>query len=170
MGNKNFFSGIEATEREGSNKGSWFSDGTYLVELSKFMARESSHPDREGQHIAIVEATVLEVHRSTEVSNNPGSKVAWFNVLERNNKGKLTTKGERAMGRIKNFAAAALGGVDDGAITSGVVGGLTEAVPEDSIGEGEALKGIKLLADVVTNTSQKTGKSFTNVTWAAVSE
>lgn len=167
----NFFSGIEKTKREGANKGQYFTDGDYLVEIQSFTARKSTNPSsgNKGQAIAVVEATILEVLRETPSSNAVGSKIAWINVLERDLEGDLTPKGERNMGRIKNFAAAALGGVGDEDITAEVVGGLTEASPADNVGEGEALKGIRLRAEAVTNVG-KTGKPFTNVVWEAVAE
>ena len=166
----NFFAGIEKTEREGANKGNYFADGDYLVEVQSFTARKSTNPKNEGQVVAVVEATVVEVLRATPSSNSVGSKLAWINILERNAREALTPKGERNMGRIKNFAAAALGGVDDDAITAPVVGGLTEAIPDENIGEGEALKGVRLRAEAVTNTSKSTGKAFTNVVWEHVGE
>jgi hypothetical protein len=154
-----FFSGIENTKQEGASKGQWFA---------------SEHPDRKGQGVAIVECNVLEVLRDAGEGNPSGTKVAWFNVLERAFDGNLTAKGERAMGRIKNFASAALGlsAGDESAITANTVGKLTQANPKAKppYGEGEALKGLRLRAEVNTRTSQKTGKAFTNVVWFAVPE
>jgi hypothetical protein len=169
-----FFSGIENTKQEGASKGQWFRDGDYLVEIQSFTARASEHPDRKGQGVAIVECNVLEVLRDAGEGNPSGTKVAWFNVLERAFDGNLTAKGERAMGRIKNFASAALGlsAGDESAITANTVGKLTQANPKAKppYGEGEALKGLRLRAEVNTRTSQKTGKAFTNVVWFAVPE
>ena len=166
----NFFAGIEKTEREGANKGQYFSDGDYLVEIQSFTARKSTNPKNKGQVVAVVAATVVEVLRATPSSNAVGSKLAWINILERDIEGDLTQKGERNMGRIKNFAAAALGGVEDEAITAAVVGGLTEAIPSENIGEGEALKGVRLRAEAVTNVGKSSGKAFTNVVWETVAE
>lgn len=163
----NMFAGIEETDREGGSyeKREWFQDGVYVVQVDSFQARESTHPDREGQGICIFEGTILEVVTDTGDSNPVDEKVVWFNTLERNAKGNLTTNGDRAMGRIKNFAAAALGGVPDTDITAAIVLGLTEADADNQIAPGEALKGIRLIATAKTHVGKKSGKAFTTVTW-----
>lgn len=165
---KNMFAGIEDTEREGAQKGEWFRDGDYIVEVQKFLAFESENPDTEGDPIVIVEGKILEVVNDLGNSNQAGRTTSWFNSPTRNSKGKLSQKGEYAMGRIKNFAAAALGGVPDEAITADVVLGLTAADAKAGVGPGEALAGIRLLAIARTKTSKKSGKDFTTVTWQPI--
>lgn len=163
----NMFEGIEETDREGGSyeKREWFQDGVYVVQVDSFQARESTHPDREGQGMVIFEGQILEVLTAFGDSNPQDEKVVWFNTLERNAKSKLTNNGKRAMGRVKNFAAAALGGVEDSEITAAIVLGLTEADADNQIAPGEALKGIRLIATAKTKIGDKSGKPFTTVTW-----
>jgi hypothetical protein len=159
-----FFGGIDKVKREGAGRVPWLSkDGVYLYEVDKFIVKASEHPDREGQPTYIVEGSITQVIRGSEDSHKAGESRSWIQNGELNRAGNLTQKGERALGRVKNFIAAVLGGVEDADIDEEVCEGVAE-------GGGEAIKGLKLVCNVITTVSKKTGKSFTNVTWDALAE
>lgn len=159
-----FFTGVSGVERTTSNtKGSYFQDGQYLVEINKLEAKNKRD---DGQPIAIVEAYIVEVLRSTGSSNREGDKVAWFNDLGRKPDGEFTDSGKRGMSRLKSFIAELLGGDAEGVTDAHI----TEDVCEQLFGAadgftGEETKGVRLIAEATTTVSTKSGKPFTNVYW-----
>lgn len=162
-----FFTGVSGVERtRTSNKGEYFQDGKYLVEINKLEAKNKRD---DGQPIAIVEGYVVEVLHSTGNSNREGDKVAWFNDLGRKPDGELTDSGKRGMSRLKSFIAELLGGDAEGVTDAHI----TEEVCEQLFGAadgftGEETKGVRLIAEAKTTVSAKSGKPFTNVYWRTI--
>lgn len=168
------FSGLKGAKTVQA-KSDWFvGDGSYVVSLQKFVARESTKPGpNKGQPLVIVEADIVEVLTPEDASGNrKGQRVAWFNMLQRNPiiEGsqligyELTDRGAKNAGRVKQFLAAAMQ-VDVELIDEDMAEGAAE-------GDGEAFKGLLLRADVRTTHYQKDGqdKSFTEVTWSPLDD
>lgn len=149
---KSLFSGIEDVQQEEARNPFFKLDGQYVCCIEKTVAKESNHPDREGQPMFIVEVTIVD---ATEGGHAVGSRMAWIQGAEMTARGTLTTKGKRALGRVKNFCAAALGGVPDSVVT-------VEACEELFANDGEAIKGLEVKAIVSTGAS-----GYTGVTWSA---
>lgn len=171
----NMFAGIEDIEVEEKRK--YFQDGTYLVQVDKFVAFESTNPDHEGRPQTATEFTILEVLDEQEGSNKVGEEIVWHNHLDRNHKNQLTSKAKQNLSRLKAFAAAALGGVALEDVTAGMILGLTEAdeCPEDAtkaeqkafepeFGPGEALVGTKLVVEYHLKTA-KSGAFWPVFSW-----
>lgn len=157
------FSGIKDAKTAGAGSNPTFTDGTYLLQVDKFSAWESKNPKNKGQGMVCVEGTVLETLRDTtdpqgRPSLKPGVRGSWIRMLERGPNGSLTQKGEMNMERVKGFVAAAMG-LDpaDAPIDESVCEALTE-------GDGESIKGIRLVADFQSGES-KNGAKFQNATF-----
>ena len=115
----------------------YFADGTYLVELHKFVQGSSR---RDNTPYVAVEATVLEV-------TNGDERVSWVVMCRQK---------ETFLSAVKGFVAAA-SGVDYGDVTS-------EMCEELSQGDGSAISGIEVVADAKTITTLK-GNPFMKVIW-----
>jgi hypothetical protein len=124
----------------------YFADGTYLVELHKFVQGSSR---RDNTPYVAVEATVLEVTNGDDESNRAGERVSWVVMCRQK---------ETFLSAVKGFVAAA-SGVDYGDVTS-------EMCEELSSGDGSAIGGIEVVADAKTITTLK-GNPFMKVIWRA---
>lgn len=160
----NMFAGIEDIEVE--VKRGYFQDGTYLVQVDKFVAFESTNPDHEGRPQTATEFTILEVLDEKDGSNKVGDEIVWHNHLDRNRKNELTSKAKQNLSRLKAFAAAALGGVALEDVTAGMILGLTEGDDGDEpeYGPGEALVGTKLVVEYHLKTA-KSGAFWPVFSW-----
>ena len=125
----------------------WFADGTYKMELHKFVQGTSR---RDNTPYVAVEATVLEVLNSDENSNTAGERVSWVVKLKQR---------ETFLSAIKGFVAAA-SGIDYGDVTTNMCEKLSE-------GDGSELSGMEVIADAKTITT-RSGSPFTKVVWRSL--
>lgn len=125
----------------------WFADGTYKVEIHKFVQGISR---RDSTPYVAVEATVLEVLNADESSNTVGERVSW--VIKKKQEATF-------LNAVLGFVAAAAS-VDYDAVTP-------DMCEELSQGDGSALSGIEVIADANTITTLK-GNPFMKVVWRAV--
>lgn len=173
-----FDSIANAEARNDGGKNSWFKDGEYIVEVR----RHSYNPaTRNGDTLAIVEVVIVEVLRKAfdaegnPISNTKGESVAWFNKLNLHPiTGEPTDAGKRGAERLKGYMVEVLGGrpagVTEEMVTPKVVMSLLGTEDEKEAGEQTDVAGLKLYARAYTTVSKKTGKSFTNVNWKALSD
>jgi hypothetical protein len=136
------FANIEAASAPAQQR--YFADGTYLVELHKFVQGSSR---RDSTPYVAVEATVIEVTNGGEESNTAGERVSWVVMCRQK---------ETFLSAVKGFVAAA-SGVDYGDVTS-------DMCEELSAGDGSAIGGIEVVADAKTITTLK-GNPFMKVIW-----
>lgn len=170
----NPFAGVGDADRSGTKRNAFFAPGKYLVEVVKFVTFVGAKGTKNyGQSLALAEFKVIEVLESVEdeegevVSNTEGQDLVTINVLGRLPNGELSEIGGYAMSRVKSFVAAAMGNVDDEDIDADTVYSLTQAGKLEyegetiEYGEGEALKGTRLVA---TGKMNKKG-TFCNIYW-----
>lgn len=141
------FANIETASAPAQQR--YFADGTYLVELHKFVQGSSR---RDNTPYVAVEATILEVTNGDEGSNRSGERVSWVVMRKQQ---------ETFLSAVKGFVAAA-SGVDYGDVTS-------EMCEELSEGDGSAIGGMEVIADAKTITTLK-GNPFTKVIWRSAND
>ena len=131
------------------NQQRYFSEGTYQVEVHKFIQGSSR---RDSTPYVAVEATVLELLHGEEESNKVGERVSWVIMCRQK---------DTFLSAVKGFVAAA-SGVDYGDVTSGMC-------EELSSGDGSAIGGVEVIADAKEITTLK-GNPFMKVIWRSASE
>lgn len=122
----------------------YFADGTYLMELHKFVQGVSR---RDSTPYVAVEATIVTVQHQCEDSNTAGERVSWVVMCRQK---------DTFLSAVKGFVAAT-SGVDYGDVTS-------EMCEELSEGDGSAVGGLEVIADAKTITTLK-GNPFMKVVW-----
>lgn len=136
------FSGIETVSAP--NQSRWFSDGTYLCELHKFVQGKSQ---RDGTPYVAVEATILTVTAAEEDSNSEGERVSWVVMCRQQ---------DTFLAAVGGFVSAAAG-VKFDSVTA-------DMCEELSAGDGTNLAGVEVVADAKTIIT-KSGNPFMKVVW-----
>lgn len=156
------FSGVSKVDRagRGSNRHPSLGAGTYVLEVERLVAAESTFGALKGQNYFVGEFTVLEVLNETEESNPAGQRVSWFKPLTRDfRSGELDDDGEKNMGKVLQLAGIILADPEtgepapDAALTEEALEGLTS-------GDGTALKGLRIVAEVAPMVNKKTGDRY----------
>lgn len=127
----------------------YFKNGTYLIDLHKFVEGESR---RDGTPYAAVEGTVLEVLHGDEESNSPGERISWV-IMMRN-----TTTFFNAL----RMFTSAVSNIPFDDCTIEMAGELAQ-------GDGSAVRGLEVIADANTITTQK-GNPFMKVIWRSTND